>query len=93
MKISDSFEHPTEDPGLELKVKVLKIALGKNKELLDTCQVLKEYMLFVERVRLHAKTMAGTGGGTPGCHRMHPGGDPFGFPLQKPSGGDRREYI
>ena len=58
LKISDSFEHPTEDPGLELKVKVLKIAPGKNKELLDTCQVLKEYMLFVERVRLHAKTMA-----------------------------------
>lgn len=58
LKISDSFEHPTEDPGLELKVKVLKIAPGKNKELLDTCQTLKEYMLFVERVRLHAKTMA-----------------------------------
>ena len=57
LKISDSFEHPTEDPGLELKVKVLKIAPGKNKELLDTCQTLKEYMLFVERVRLHAKTM------------------------------------
>ena len=58
LKISDSFEHPTEDPGLELKVKVLKIAPGKNKELMDTCRALKEYMLFVERVRLHAKTMA-----------------------------------
>ena len=58
LKISDSFEHPTEDPGLELKVKVLKIAPGKNKELMDTCQALKEYMLFVERVRLHAKTAA-----------------------------------
>lgn len=57
LKISDSFEHPTEDPGLELKVKILKIAPGKNSELLDTCQTLKEYMLFVERVRLHAKTM------------------------------------
>ena len=57
LKISDSFEQPTEDPGLELKVKVLKIAPGKNKELLDTCQTLREYMLFVERVRLHAKTM------------------------------------
>ena len=57
LKISDSFEHPTEDPGLELKVKILKIAPGKNKELMDTCQTLKEYMLFVERVRLHAKTM------------------------------------
>ena len=39
-------------------VKILKIAPGKNKELMDTCQTLKEYMLFVERVRLHAKTMA-----------------------------------
>ena len=58
LKISDSFERPTEDPGLELKVKVLKIAPGKNKELLNTCQTLKEYMLFVERVRLYAKTMA-----------------------------------
>ena len=46
------------EPGLELKVKVLKIAPEKNKELLDTYQVLKEYMLFGERVRLHAKTMA-----------------------------------
>ena len=45
------------DPGLELKVKVLKIAPGKNKALMGACQALKEYMLFVERVRLHAKTM------------------------------------
>ena len=35
----------------------------------------------------------GPGGGAPGCHRMHPGGDPFGFPLREPSGGDRSEYI
>ena len=50
LKISDSFEHPTEDPGLELelKVKVLKIAPGKNKELMDSCQTLNEYMLFVK---------------------------------------------
>ncbi len=39
------------------------------------------------------KNHGGTGGGTPGRHRMHPGGDPFGFPLQEPSGGDRSEYI
>ena len=35
----------------------------------------------------------GPGGGAPGCHRMHPGGDPFGLPLPKQSGGDRSEYI
>ena len=39
------------------------------------------------------KDYDGRGGSTPGCHRMHPGGDPFGFPLQEPSGGDRSEYI
>ena len=35
----------------------------------------------------------GRGDSTPGCHRMHPGGDPFGLPLPKQSGGDRSEYI
>ena len=57
-KISDLFKHPTEDPGLEWKIKVLKIAPGKNREFLDTCQTLKRYMLLVEWVRLHAKTMS-----------------------------------
>ena len=57
-KISDLFKHPTEDPGLEWKIKVLKIAPGKNREFLDTCQTLKRYMLLVEWVQLHAKTMS-----------------------------------
>ena len=52
LKISDSFEHPTEDPGLELKVKVLKIAPGKNKELMDTCQTLKGKCKIIQRIVL-----------------------------------------
>ena len=39
------------------------------------------------------KDYDGRGGSTPGCHRMHPGGDPFGLPFPKQSGGDRSEYI
>ena len=39
------------------------------------------------------KDYGGRGGSTPGCHRMHPRGDPFGLPLPKQSGGDRSEYI
>ena len=39
------------------------------------------------------KDYDGRGGSTPGCHRMHPRGDPFGLPLPKQSGGDRSEYI
>ena len=39
------------------------------------------------------KDYDGRGGSTPGCHRIHPKGDPFGLPLPKQSGGDRSEYI
>ena len=39
------------------------------------------------------KDYDGRGGSTPGWHRMHPRGDPFGLPLPTQSGGDRSEYI
>ena len=38
----------------KLKVQVLKIAPEANRELLEACQSLKEYMLFVEQVRKYA---------------------------------------
>ena len=46
-----------EEPNLELKVLVLNINQGKNKELLEVCKTLKEYMIFVDRIRLYTKTM------------------------------------
>ena len=36
---------------------MLNINQGKNKELLELCRTLKEYMIFVDRIRLYAKTM------------------------------------
>ncbi len=60
LKLSDSFEYAgdqKEEPNLELKVLVLNINQGKNKELLELCRTLKEYMIFVERIRLYTKTM------------------------------------
>ncbi len=36
---------------MELTCKVYNINCGKNKELLDNCQFLKEYMIFVDYVR------------------------------------------
>ena len=39
------------------------------------------------------KDYGGQDGGTPGRHRMHPGGDPLGFPFQEQSEGNRSEYI
>ncbi|WP_288743291.1 hypothetical protein [uncultured Clostridium sp.] len=44
----------TEHPELELLVKVLNINLDKNLEILETCQLLKEYMLLVHKIRRYA---------------------------------------
>ena len=57
LRLSDAFEKPVEEPALELKVQVLKIGPGQNEALLAACRTLKEYMIFVERVRKYAKTM------------------------------------
>lgn len=57
LKLSEAFKHEVSDPDLELKVTLLNINLGHNKELLDRCQALKEYSIYVDRVRKHAKVM------------------------------------
>lgn len=51
MRLSDSYERKMDQPELELVCKVYNINIGKNKELLDHCRFLKEYVLFVDRVR------------------------------------------
>ncbi len=60
LKLSDSFEYmgtQREGPNLELKVLVLNINQGKNKELLEACRTLRKCMIFVDRIRLYTKTM------------------------------------
>ena len=54
LRLSDAYQIPEAEPELELKVRVLKIAPEANRELLEACQSLKEYMLFVEQVRKYA---------------------------------------
>lgn len=51
MKLSDAFVHPVNDPDIELKCRVYNINYGKNKDILDKCVWLKEYMTFVDYVR------------------------------------------
>ena len=51
LKLSDAFIHPMDKPELELTCRVYNINRGRNKELLDACPVLREYMLFVDYVR------------------------------------------
>lgn len=50
-KLSDLFAVETEEPELELKVTVFNINRGYNEELLQKCESLKGYMIFVEKVR------------------------------------------
>lgn len=55
LKLSDAFQKKMGEPELELKVTMLNINLGKNKEIMEQCRRLKEYMQYVERVRNYAK--------------------------------------
>ncbi len=57
LKLSDSFEKATDDPELELKVTVLNINAGCNEALMNACRLLKEYSLYVARVRTYAAQM------------------------------------
>lgn len=53
--LSECFERPVDTPELELICKVYNINYGKNKQLLENCPFLKEYMIFVDYVRLFHK--------------------------------------
>lgn len=54
LKLSDAYEKFIEEPELELKVLMLNINQGKNRDIMEKCRVLREYMLFVARVREYA---------------------------------------
>jgi hypothetical protein len=53
MRLSDAFKKPTDKPDLELTCRVYNINKGMNKEFLAKCQVLREYMIFVDYVRYY----------------------------------------
>ncbi len=57
LKLSDLYEPQVDDPELELKVTVLNINYGYNKEIMERCPKLKQYAQFVECVRKYIKVM------------------------------------
>ena len=57
LKLSDAYEKEQETPELELMVTVYNINSGYNKEIMDACRTLREYAVYVERVRTYAKQM------------------------------------
>lgn len=57
LKLSDSYQITENLPCLELLVTILNINAGQNKDLMAHCQILQEYMLYVDRVRHYSKTL------------------------------------
>lgn len=57
MKLSDSYLIPTDEPSLELKIRVLNINPGMNEELKERCPELKQYMQYIDKVRRYSKEM------------------------------------
>ena len=55
LKLSSAYRNKEEIPQLELQVQIININLGFNAELMDACQILKEYAQFVAEVRKQAK--------------------------------------
>ena len=58
LRLSDAFIHNEVNPSLELIVLQININSGYNDELLDNCPALKDYMLYVDRIRKHQKSMS-----------------------------------
>ena len=57
LRLSDAFAEKAGDPELELKVQMFNINPGYNCEILEKCQTLKEYSLYVDRIRVHTQHM------------------------------------
>ncbi|MCI7130920.1 MAG: hypothetical protein MSA09_10315 [Lachnospiraceae bacterium] len=56
LRLSDAFEHPTDNPEIELICQVYNINKGNNEALLSRCPTLRDYMYFGDLVReYHAK--------------------------------------
>ena len=55
--LSEAYENLSGEPNLELKVVTLNINVGYNKELMEQCRILREYSLYVSKVREYARDM------------------------------------
>lgn len=56
LKLSQAYENLVGEPDLELKVMVLNVNDGHNKELMEQCHTLKEYAKYVAKVRKYTET-------------------------------------
>ncbi len=57
MRLSDAYMVATDNPQLELKCTFININPGNNLELMSKCKTMREYMIFVDKVRKYRQTM------------------------------------
>lgn len=57
-RLTDMYENPSNDPALELKVKVFNINYGKNESLMRSCQTLNGYSIYVAKIREYSKRLS-----------------------------------
>ena len=57
LRLSNAYEHLAGAPDLELKALMLNVNEGHNKALMEQCQTLKEYAIYVARVRKYTSEM------------------------------------
>ena len=56
-RLSDAFYHVTDNPSLELIVTTFNVNAGHNTKLMSHCQILKEYSIYVAKVRSFTEQM------------------------------------
>ncbi len=54
LRLSDSFIKKHSPVNLELVVEIININSGNNEELMQNCKLLREYVLYIEKVRYYA---------------------------------------
>ena len=57
LRLSDAFSRKEKEISLELVVEVINVNPGHNQELLDNCQPLREYILYIEKIRNYITDM------------------------------------
>ena len=55
LKLSDAFVKKQEVPNLEVIVKVKNINMGNSRELFEKCRPMRDYMIFVDKVRRYSQ--------------------------------------
>mgnify|MGYP004562774841 CR=1 FL=1 len=55
LRLSDAFVKKQENPNLEVIVKVKNINMGNSQELFEKCKPMRDYMIFVDKVRKYSQ--------------------------------------